>query len=212
MDEFIDDEALTRELAEDKELRNAIPHGILVSYEQLGRCSRTVRIRIEHLMLLLFSADMADDLGFDVNEYVSVEVAGIKESVVRRQMVTDEIADWIGFIEDVIEMRRSDEQDDKAAQMLEMFKQHGLHGMYNQAMGPLAPMSPRKGCVICMADNPCGKDVAPTCQHPPCLCHDCFAAVDTCPLCRATAPGSAAAADPPAAAADAAAAAPPPPE
>lgn len=195
--EIVDDDELELELVEELAMRNALPHGIRMSYESLGRCSRTVKSRIEHLLMLLFSADVADDLGYDVNDYVATEVAGIKESVVRRRMVTDNIADWISFIEDVIEMRRSDEQDGKAAEMLEAFKRHGLHGMHRVAMGPLAPMSPRKGCVICMSDNPCGDLVSPDCAHEPCLCRECFAAVSTCPLCRATAPGTedAAAAD-----------------
>jgi hypothetical protein len=197
-DEYVSDERLARELEADDELEleyNVIPKGIRIAYDRLSRCSRTVTTRLEYLVMLVFSAELvsAEQLGFDVSEFVRGELADIKLRIVRRNMVTTQTADFIQFMEDVLDMQEDTERQGEASELLARLKASGsdIHAFYRgMAAGMTTPTAPEKGCVVCYEADPTA-NFSSKCTHPHNLCADCLPRVqDTCPVCRATVQGT----------------------
>lgn len=190
-DEYVTDEQLAEELEDETTIDFAVvPTGIRMSYERVPKRTDTVQERLEKLILLLFSVHLLDDisvLDFDIYTYVQAEAEGMKESLIGQDLLTCDVEDAFEFIDYVIDHQQAEGRQAMAAEMLDLFKTHGLHGMYAKVsdMKP-SPPAPNKGCVVCLANEPTC-NVSNACKHTLCLCDECHAKLEVCPLCRATA-------------------------
>ena len=208
-DEFVTDEELADELALDHasmmHIDHVLPLGIKAKYEQesvLRLTPQRLSSRVRTLMVLLFVCTGMDRAvytetqfdGLPIAEYVIREANKLKEqAVVRQWWLERETTVSFLLVEEIFEDMRSGEQQANHDLLSARLREHGLHGMYTTGAPAAAAAAAAVADIDIDIDDQCvvcnllidGGERFSDCAHPPCMCKNCEARVERCPICRA---------------------------